>query len=418
MSAEQLADHLFRRESGRLVSTLTRIFGVERLQLAEDVVQEALVRAMQTWPYHGVPDNPAAWLTQTAKNLALDVVRREKRFQEKEPGIVATIERWSVGTQEQRTPRFDDEIADDGLGLMFACCHPAIPMEARVALALKTLCGFGVTEIASAFLSSDAAVSKRLTRARQKLRESGAAFEIPTGVDAAERLEAVEQTLYLLFNEGYKASTGDHLIRHDLCAEAIRLCALLVEHPVGNRPRTRALAALMCLNASRLPARTDEDGHLLRLKDQDRSKWDRALIARGLRYLADASEGDEVTSYHLQAGMSACHCAADDYDATDWPRILTLYDRLAAIDDSPVVALNRAVAVAQVHGPDAGIAAIEAIPYRKQLDSYYLLYSVLGEFETQRQNFRAASEHFKRALELTPIAQEQSFLAARLNEPD
>ena len=416
--ASRLAEHLFRHESTKLVAVLTRMFGFERLQLAEDVVQEALVRAMQTWPYYGMPENPAAWLTQTAKNLALDVLRREQNFKSKEPGIVAVMDPLASGAavSADNGVVFDTELADDRLRMMFTCCHPVIPEEARVALALKTLCGFSTHEIASAFLSTEAAIAKRLTRAKQKIRESGVPYEIPHGDELSARLDSVEQTLYLLFNEGYKASSGDSLIRAELCHEAIRLAELLVEHPAGMRPRTQALAALMWLNAARLGERVDEDGRLLLLANQDRSKWDRAMIAKGFYRIGLASTGHEITPYHVQAGIAACHCAAPNFESTNWTQILALYDRWVAIDDSPVIALNRAVVVANLSGPRAGLEAIATIPHRAVLESYYLYHSVLGDFEARLGNHKSAAAHFQRALDLTAVASEQAFLAKRLEE--
>ena len=412
----RLADHLFRHESGKLISVLTGIFGIDRLQLAEDVVQESLIRALQTWPYYGVPENPAAWLTQTAKNLALDVIRRERVFQDKQPQIVAFMEQWSADSAAGESPMFENEIRDGRLRLMFACCHPLIPQEAQTSLALKTLCGFNAPEIASAFLTSEVAIAKRLMRARQRIRELHIPFEIPSGDALPVRLDSVLQTLYLLFNEGYKASRGESLVREDLCSEAIRQATLLAEHPMGDQPRTHALVALMMLNGARLSARTDSEGNILRLKEQDRSSWDQAMIGRGMLHLARSAAGNELSEYHLQAGIAACHCTAPDYESTDWPRILSLYDRLVEIDDSPVVALNRAVAVANVHGPTAGIESVEAIESRQPLNSYYLLYAVLGEFEKQLKNFHAAATHFRKALQLTELKSEQLFLSKRLQD--
>lgn len=414
----RLADHLFRHEAAKLVSVLTGIFGIDRLQFAEDVVQESLVRALRTWPYMGIPKNPAAWLTQTAKNLALDLIRREKLFRDKEPEIVAFLDQWPSDAAADESPMFENEIRDGRLRLMFTCCHPLIPQEAQTALALKTLCGFGVAEIAKAFLTSEAAIAKRLTRARQKIRDLQIPFKIPAGKELSSRLEGVLQTLYLLFNEGYKASSGDHLIKEELCQEAIRLGALLAEHPSGNQPRTHALVALMLLNAARLPARTDSEGNILRLKEQDRSTWNQAMIARGMLHLGESAAGEGLTPYHLQAGIAACHCAASDYESTDWSQILLLYDRLMELDDSPVVALNRAVAVANVHGPKAGIEAVEAIQNGSQLNSYYLLYAVLGEFEKQLNHFQAAIDNFRKALELTELTSEQLFLSKRLQDSE
>jgi RNA polymerase sigma-70 factor (ECF subfamily) len=411
----QLAEHLFRHESGKLVAILTGIFGVDHLQLAEDVVQEALARALQTWPYYGVPKNPAAWLTQTAKNLALDVVRREKNFRDKEERIISFIESWS-GDADNEPAQFETEIKDGRLRLMFACCHPVLPVEMQIALALKTLCGFSPNEIAKAFLTSEAAIAKRLVRARQKIRDAGVRFEIPAGEELNARLDGVLHTLYLLFNEGYKASSGDSLLREDLCSEAIRLATALVEHPTGDQPRAHALLALMLLNAARSPARLDANGNILRLKEQDRSTWDKITMARGLYHLSQSAVGDEVSEYHLQAGISACHCAAPSYEETDWPRILGLYDSLIELDDSPIVALNRAVAVAHVHGPAAGIKAVQASQKRQSLSGYYLLYAALAEFEMQLRDFPNAADHWREAIKNTDLASEKSFLTERLRE--
>lgn len=409
-----VVEHLFRDQAGKMVATLTSIFGLEHLTLAEDVVQEALMRALQTWPYYGVPLNPAAWIMRTARNLALDAVRRQKVFREKEAEIVRLVDRPDSGPEE--TVFNDQEIADDRLRLMFACCHPAIPGTDQVALALKTLCGFSVTEISRAFLTSDAAIAKRLTRAKRKIREAGIAFEIPAGEELSERLEEVLQALYLLFNEGYKASSGQALVRAELCREAIRLTSLLAEHAAGNEPKTHALLALMLLNAARSAARVDGEGNLLRLQEQDRSQWDQTMIARGMLHLAQSAAGEMLSEYHLQAAIASCHCAAKDYESTDWSRILALYDRLLEFDPSPIVALNRAVALAKVRGPEAGISAVEAICDRTELGSYYLLYAVWGEFESRRGNFAVAAEHFKRARSLTDLKSEQQFLARRICE--
>ncbi|HWW00631.1 MAG TPA: sigma-70 family RNA polymerase sigma factor [Candidatus Acidoferrum sp.] len=407
----QAVEHLFRHEAGKMVSILTGIFGLEHLNLAEDVIQEALARALQTWPYYGIPKNPSAWIMRVSRNLALDVVRRETVFRSKEPEITALMEQRDPGREDQAS--LEQELKDDGLRMMFVCCHPLIPQEAQVALALKTLCGFGIGEISRAFLTSEAAIAKRLTRAGQKIREARIPFEIPTGEEASRRLDGVLQTLYLLFNEGYKASSGEKLVREELCHEALRLARLLSEHPAGNQPRTHALLALMLLNAARLRTRTDDQGRVLRLKEQDRSGWDRAVIARGMFHLAQSAGGDELTEYHLQAGIAACHCAAADYESTDWLQILSLYDHLLKFDDSPVIALNRAVAVANVHGPQAGLEAVTAIPNRKKLDSYYLYFAVLGEFEELLDHPQVAAMHFRKAAQLTDIKSEQSFLSNR-----
>jgi RNA polymerase sigma-70 factor (ECF subfamily) len=412
----RLTEHLFRHEAGKLVSVLTGLFGIEHLQLAEDVVQEALIRALQTWPYYGIPKNPAAWITQTAKHLALDLLRREKRFNEKQPEIIASVEGLRDGTGEGDAPAFDTELADERLRLMFACCHPLIAQDAQIALALKTLCGFSPAEIAKAFLTNEVAMAKRLTRARQKIQELRIPFEIPAGEEVVPRLDAVLLTLYLLFNEGYKASVGETLVRQELCLEAIRLATLLAGHPAGDRPRTHALIALMLLNGARLPARVDAEGNILRLREQDRSRWNREMIAAGLHHLARSASGGEISQYHLQAGIAACHSTAPDDASTDWPRILSLYDQLMTIDDSPIVALNRTVALANVRGPKAGLEALDAIENQRPLQGYYLLYAVRAEFETQLGNLEGAARNLRRALELAELKTERTMLSKRLAE--
>jgi len=408
----QVVEHLFRHESGKMVATLTRIFGVEHLTLAEDVVQEALSRALQTWPFYGVPRNPSAWIMRASRNLALDVVRREKVFRDKEDAIIHQMKGHRPGAD---APVFaPEEIEDDRLRMMFICCHPLVPAETRVALTLKTLCGFSVAEISRAFLITEAATAKQLTRAKQKIREENIPFEIPAGEDLTRRLESVLQALYLLFNEGYKASSGNRLVREDICHEAIYLTQLLVEHPLTRQPRTHALLALMLLNSARLPARVDGEGNLLLLQDQNRAQWDRPMISRGILHLAHAVTGNEITEYHVQAGIAACHCAARDYASTDWAQILSYYDRLVAFDTSPVVALNRAVAVANVRGPAAGLKAVAAIPDAEKLKDYYLYYAVLGEFESRLEHPAAAAEYFRQALSLVELKSERIFLEGKL----
>lgn len=410
----QVVDHLFRHEAGKMIATLTRILGFEHLQLAEDVVQDALLKAMQNWSFSGVPRNPSAWLMQVARNQALDTVRRQQNFRSKEEGIIAFFEQHSGSQTGPELVHFDDEIRDDQLRMIFACCHPELARESQVALTLKTLCGFGEEEIAAAFLTSTAAIAKRLVRARQRIREAEISLEIPAGNELSARLEAVLQTLYLLFNEGYKASHGDELIRRDLCDEAIRLTKLLVEHPTGNCPKTHALLSLMLLSGARLSARVDAEGNLLLLAEQDRSRWDKAMIQRGLAHLNQSAAGDEISEFHLQAGIAYCHCTALSYETTDWQRILTLYDILVETDRSPVVALNRAVAISRVRGPEAGLSALERISDRATLESYYLLHAVVAQFHFDLGHYREAAKHFERAQTLATVRSEQEFLAHRI----
>ena len=411
-NTNQLIDHLFRHEAGRIVSVLTRIFGLDRIELAEDVVQEALLKALQQWPYSGIPGNPSAWIMQVARNHALDIIRHEQTLKSKESEVVDETLRLYPDEDEMF---LDSEIEDDQLRMMFACCHPSLTPESQVALTLKTLCGFGTAEIARAFLVNEETIHKRLVSARQKLQEDRAEFAIPSGKGLAPRLDAVLKALYLLFNEGYNASQGEDLIRKDLCVEAIRLSRLLAQHPAGNAPKTHALLALMLLHSARFPARVNDNGLLLQLKDQDRSLWDAGLITEGMHEMDLSAEGDELSEYHLQAAIAACHCLAGSYEDTEWPRILNLYDMLVEVNGSPVVSLNRAIAISKVHGPEAGIRAVEEIRDRRHLDSYYLLYAVLGELHMSLHHFEEAAKSYRKALELTQVKTERVFLAGRLN---
>lgn len=410
-STQFATEHFFRHESARLVATLAGQFGAQRLQWVEDVVQEALVRALQSWPYRGVPDNPAAWLTQTARHLALDQLRREQRWNEREEGISAEQARWMAVPLE--TAPDDANLRDDTLRLMFVCCHPQLSAEAQIALALRTLCGLSPAEIAAAFVTSEAAISKRLVRARQRIRELALPFELPAAQDLPQRLDAVLASLYLLFNEGYKASSGEHLIRSDLCHEAIRLTELLATHQHTGLPQCHALLALMLLSAARLPARTDEAGEILRLHEQDRSLWDQLLIQRGLQHLQLSARGDALTEYHLEAGIAACHSTAASHETTDWARILALYDQLVLLTSSSVVALNRAIAVGRVHGAQSGLEALAAV---QGLDSYLSLHAARGAFAAEFGQTQAAATHYRRALALAALPSERSFFGRLISE--
>ena len=410
---QQLAEHLFRHESGKMVSILTGIYGARNLQLAEDVVQEAMIRALKSWPVGGVPANPAAWLLQTAKNLAIDQLRREKNIVGKQSELIAETHARSVA--DPGAPD-DGGFIDDQLRLMFVCCHPELTPETQVALALKTLCGFSPAEIATAFLISEAAVSKRLVRARQRIRDEQIPFEIPDATELPARLDGVLEILYLLFNEGHKATSGDEVVRRELCLEALRMTSLLARHPVGNCSRTHALAALMALTAARLPTRTDAEGCLVRLEDQDRGMWDRKLIHAGIQHLAESGGGNDLGEFHLQAGIAACHTLAPGDAETDWPRIILLYDRLMKSHPSPVIALNRAVAISKVQGAQAGIDELKNREVFGRLDRYHLYHAVLGELEWKCERNEAAASHFRCALELAETKPERALLAKRLEE--
>lgn len=408
----RLVEHFFRHESGRLHGALIRLLGVRHFSLAEDIAQEALLRALRTWSMGGVPENPAGWITRVAMNLAKDTLRHQRMSAAKEPAVVTHFEQTlpspAVAMEASRT------IRDDALRLLFICCHPSIAADAQVVLALKVLCGFGTAEIARAFLSGEAAIEKQLTRTKQRIAAANIGFDLPEGAELSQRLDGVLATLYLLFNEGYKATAGDRLLREDLCAEALRLVRLLVVHPAGDTPRTHALLALMLLTAARFPSRLDEHGDLLQLDAQDRSKWNQSFIEQGLVHLAHAAQGSEASEYHLLAGIAACHCTAADRASTDWPRILRHYDELLRLKPSPVVELNRAVALANVRGPQAGLDAIAAMPDRERLENNHLLHAVVGELRSRLGDHRAAADSFRQALRLSEVGPEQNHLARRL----
>jgi RNA polymerase sigma-70 factor (ECF subfamily) len=409
-----LVDDLFRREAGRMVATLTRLFSPARIDLAEDVVQEALVRALKVWSMEGVPENPRAWIVQVARNRALDLVRRDRSFADKE----AEIRLWAEGQGDDsaRETSDPDEPRDDELRMIFVCCHDAIPRDARVALTLKTLGGFSVAEIARAFLSSEAAIEQRLVRAKRLIRERSLRFELPAERDLPSRLDSVVDVVYLLFNEGYGAHRGESLVRADLVREAIRLTTLLLETESTRLPRVHALLALFLLQGARLGARTAADGRLLLLAEQDRSAWDQGMISRGLDHLRRAASGDQMGIHHLEAGIAACHAAAPRAEATDWPRILALYDLLAAMNPSPVVLLNRAVAVAMVRGPKAALRELDALAGSEALARYYLLPATRGDLLRRTGERTLAAAAYREALALAGTEPERRFLEARIAE--
>ncbi len=407
---DTLVEHLFRHEAGRLVSLLTRICGVEHLGLAEDAVHDALLKALQSWPYAGIPSNPSGWLMQVARNSALDRIRRDAVLAAKHDAIAHEI----VAGQDDVLESGQDAIPDDMLGMMFVCCHPSISAESQIALTLRTLCGFSIAEIARAFLTSVEAIHKRLVRARQTLQVENVSFEVPDASSLDARLDTVLHILYLLFNEGYNAHEGEDLIRRELCEEAVHLAGVLTRHPHGDVPKAHALLALMLLHSARFPARVDEHGNLLLLQDQDRSLWSRSLIDAGMYELGLSGEGDEVSEYHLQAGIAACHCSAKSYDRTDWKQILMLYDMLVGLNASPIIALNRAVALAHVEGPAAGIVEAERLASLHPMSTYYLLYAVLGELHEEAEHRSTARVHFEKALSLTRLPCEQRFLLRKL----
>jgi len=407
-----VADDLFRREGARLVASLAAHLGTHRLQLAEDVVQEALVRALQTWPYRGIPENPAAWLTQAAKNLAYDALRREQNWHRKEAQITVEQERWL----SRGEPADEHELSDDTLRMLFVCFHPQLSIEAQLALALRTVCGLSPAEIGAAFLTSEAAIAKRLVRARQLIRDLQLPFAVPDASELPQRLDGVLAALYLLFNEGYKASSGDRLVREELCHEAIRLARILSEHSSTTLPTAKALLALMCLNAARLSARVNASGEIVRLHHQDRSQWDSALIQEGILALGAASTGDVISPYHIEAGIAACHCLAPDESSTDWSRILLLYDQLLELKPTPIVAMNRSVALSRVRGPGEALKALESIPNRHSLEAQHLYHAIRASFISKLGHPAEARAAYQLAAKLAPCEVEREFLQSQTGQ--
>jgi RNA polymerase sigma-70 factor (ECF subfamily) len=403
-----LVDHLFRERAGQMVAWLTRAFGPAHIDLAEEVVQDALLKALQQWPYTGVPANPGGWLFQVARNRALDVVRRDAAFRGRAALVAAHL---APHAAPSGTPA---AVPDDELRMIFLCCHPALPADGRVALSLKTAGGFSVQEIARAFLTGDAVIGQRLTRAKRRLRELDLPFELPDASDLDVRVESVLEVIYLLFNEGYAAHSGDDLIRLDLCGEALRLARLVAGNPATATPAAHALLALIAFQAARLPARVDEQGEIVLLEDQERSRWDPRLTTLGFVHLERSARGDRQTTYHLQAAIAAAHAAAAAAETTPWGVILRLYDDLMSLTPSPVIALNRIVAVWRVRGPREALGDLRAIEAAPALRNYYLLPAVKGRLLAAEGDIAAARECFERALEL-PCSEPERRLLRRLS---
>jgi RNA polymerase sigma factor (sigma-70 family) len=408
------SDHLFRHEAGRMVAALTRVFGLHNLELAEDVVQDAFCRALEVWKLRGVPDNPSAWLMRTARNRAIDVLRRERTARTFAPEYTRLLQtEWTVANTVQEL--FDaTDLHDDQLRMMFSCCDASLPETAQVMLILALVGGFGAREIGAAFVSSHAAAEKRLSRAKQTLKKSGPLFDIADSADFAKRLPSVQRALYLIFSEGYHGASAHAVVRADLCHEAIRLTLRLAEHSMADEPATRALVALMYFNVARLPTRLDASGNLTSLFDQDRSLWDRRAIAEGVMWLERAASGPTVSRYHLEAAIASVHARAATTEQTDWAKIVFFYDILLSLTPSPIVALNRAIAVAQRDGAEEGLRAIEAIADRERLAEYPFYHAALGELELRRGRNAVAHDHFEAARARARNLEERHFLEKRI----
>jgi len=405
-------ERIYREESGRILATLIRLLG--NFDLAEEVMQEAFATAIEQWPERGIPDNPRAWLVSTAHHKAVDMLRRRARFDAKRDELqrFAELEQWVSTEQDMPAP---EAVSDDRLRLIFTCCHPALALEAQVALTLRTLCGLSTEEISRAFLIPLPTMAQRLVRAKQKIREAHIPYEVPQPDDLPERTDAVLLVVYLVFNEGYSATSGDAPVRRELCAEAIRLGRLLCEL-LPQQHESQALLALMLLHDSRRSARVDDTGEMVLLEEQDRQRWDREEIREGLSLVNSALRSGSRGPYALQAAIAALHAQATRPEDTDWRQIVLLYEGLLREQPSPIVQLNHAAAVAMADGPAAGLLLLDQLDGKPELRDYYLLPAARGDLFRRLHQWTDAAQAYRRALSLASNQSARSFLTRRLAE--
>jgi RNA polymerase sigma factor (sigma-70 family) len=415
---EQTVDHLFRHEAGKMVAVLVRLFGFTQVDVAQDIVQETLISALETWKLRGMPDQPRAWLYRVAKNKALNHLGRERHFNERiTPHVVYQSETGADAGQLLDQIFLDDEIEDAQLRMMFACCHPSLNLDARLILILKTLCGLSVREIAAALISQEDAVAKRLYRAKEKIRAEGISLEVPTGPAIAERLDAVLLAIYLLFNEAYKSNSSDSVIRRDLCYDALRLGYLLVTRPLAipgyDLPKINALMALMCFHTARFDARLDAEGQIVLLEKQDRSLWDGELTTRAYYFLKASASGEQVSTYHVEAAIASYHAQAKRFEDTNWQGIYYCYRLLYSLQPMPIVALNKAIARGYAEGAEAGLRDLLEI---EGLDQNHLYHAALGDFYGRSGQRDKARSAYSVALKYTDLASERLVLQGKLDE--
>lgn len=413
----QLTDHLFRHESGKMVAVLTKIFGTENLELSEDVVQETFIAAVQVWSLKGLPGNPSAWLMRTAKNKAIDVIRKNKfssQIDFSDPERKLLQSEYTLATQIEKLWQ-EDEIKDDLLRMMFACCHQEVTVENQITLILKTLCGFSTAEIAKAFFTSEDTISKRLYRTKEFFRSKKIKPEFPDTTQLKGRTDAVLKTIYLIFNEGYNSTHSDELIRKDLLQQAMYLCKLLCDNPNTQLPEVYAAMALMCFHASRIDSRISSEGEIILLAQQDRSKWNWKLIEDGNMYLNKAAFGDSLNTYHIEAAIAFEHCIAISFEKTNWLQILAHYDLLVQMHPTAIVALNRLTVVYKINGAEETLKELNQSPYLKEWEKQYLYYSLLGEIYTQTDK-RKAITNFEKAITLTHSEAERKLLKRKMEE--
>lgn len=406
---QQLVDHLFRHEAGKLVSVISRIFGIAHLDLAEDLVQDTLMEALHRWSVHDIPDNPTAWLMQVAKRKTLNELKRRQTALKNQPHIAQQ----QISAESIDEAFLETKIEDSQLRMVFVCCHPELPLESQIALTLKSLCGFSVKEVASALLTTTANINKRLYRAKVRFRDLQINLEIPPTHLLPPRVDAVCLSLYLLFNEGYQSSHAQDLIRKDLCMEAIRLATLLA-NAFPDQTKVAALLALMFLHTARFDARQDVEGAIIILEDQDRSRWDQRLIATGMHYLKKASTGEVLSEYHLEAGIAADHCLAPSMEATDWKSISSQYDLLNRVNPSPIIAFNQAIILRWTEGPQQALLKLEELQTTGKLKKYHLLLAGIGEMQFLMGQNQKARACFLKAKTLTDSIPQQELLDRKI----
>ncbi len=410
-------NHLFRQESGKMVAVLIKIFGTENIELAEDVVQDALVSALETWKYRGIPDNPRAWLYRTAKNKAIDVIRRNKYSQQidfSDPKKQLLTSNYTLNTTMDQYWQ-ENQIKDDFLAMMYACCHPDISQENQITFILKSLCGFSTKEVAKSFLTGEDTISKRLYRTKEYFRKHKIKPSIPASHQIIERTSTVLNAIYLMFNEGYNSTHSDQLIRKDLIGQAMQLCQSLLSTKRTQLPQVYALMALMCFHAARVESRLTAEGDIVLLTKQDRTKWDKQLIQSGEKHLSNSAFGNDLTTYHLEAAIAYQHCIAKKYIDTDWKTILHYYDLLLKIANDPIVFLNRCLAILELKGPIDAFEEIKKIENNKLLHKYYLYHVTLGEIKEQMGMNIEAIACYKKAIELTQSKLEKDFLKKKIS---
>ena len=413
---ESTVNHLFRHQSGKMVAVLSRIFGAHNIELAEDVVQDTLLSALEQWKLKGIPEQPENWLFIVAKNKALNLIKKQRStilFGDNTTQLLFQ----SGYTLETTFNQLTDEnlIKDDQLRMMFACCHPDISEENQITLILKTLCGFSTTEIAKAFVTTEDTISKRLYRTKEFFRQNNIKLEIPTAEEIPKRINTVLNTIYLLFNEGYNSTDSNTLIRQDIIEESAILCKLLTQNKQTQLPEVFALMALICFLSSRNNSRLTTEGEIILLQKQDRKTWNIPLIEEGSDFLSKAAFGNSISVYHLQAAIAHEHCIAENFESTNWKNILFYYKWLCNIAPSPITELNKVIASMQVNGPEIALKEIKEIKDEKKLNSYYLYHSLLGEIYLQLKDVTKSKRHFETAITLTKSDTEQKLLRNKLN---